>query len=169
MNDIKLIVFDVDGTLTDGGIIIFGDGVEVKRFSDADGLIIRRLPEIGYITAIITGRVSPPVNVRARDLCITMLYHGVNDKVAILSEMCEKACVSLAQTAFIGNDLNDYAAMRLCGWKACPADAAREIKELCDYVSEYNGGHGAVRDILERLLKHCDKYDDMLRLFGVIE
>ncbi|MDR1001414.1 MAG: HAD hydrolase family protein [Clostridiales bacterium] len=163
---IKLIVFDVDGTLTDGGIIISDGGIETKCFSDADGLIIRQLPALGYVTAIITGRISSPVEVRARDLRITKLYHGIGDKVVALRELCGELGIRFAAVAYIGNDLNDYAAMDLCGWKACPADAVEEIKAICDYISKLNGGRGAVRDILAKLLKSENRYADFVKLFG---
>jgi len=166
---IKIIVFDVDGTLTDGGIIISGDGVETKRFSDADGLIMRLLPELGYTTVILTGRVSASVEVRAKDLHISKVFHGISDKVESLKAYCAEIGIELFEVAYIGNDLNDYVAMKICGFKACPSDAAPPICTICDYVSQYSGGHGAVRDVLEYLLKHEGKWNDVLMHWGIKE
>ena len=132
---IKNIIFDVDGTLTDGGIILDSAGKEIKRFCAHDGLIMRVLPEIGIKTIIMTGRKSEAVRTRGEDLKITQIIQGLSDKAAKLTELE----LNLKATAYIGDDLNDYMAMLLCGFKACPADAAQEIKEICDYVSPYNG------------------------------
>ena len=161
---IKTFVFDVDGTLTDGGIVLDDAGREIKRFCAHDGLIVRVLPKIGIKTIILTGRESEVVRIRGGDLKITHIVQGVNDKVSVLVGMD----VNLKETAYIGDDLNDYSAMKLCGFRACPADAAEEIKEICDYVSSYNGGHGAVRDILECVLKSQGQWDEILGIFGIL-
>jgi len=161
------IVFDVDGTLTDGGIFISSNGVEVKQFQAKDGILVRVMPKLGFTTMIMTGRDSELTEIRAKDLCISKVFQGVNDKVAVLREYFAEHGLSGESFAYIGDDVNDYAAMQLCGFKACPADATKEIKDICDYVSPINAGKGAVRDICEYLLRQQGKYDDMLGLFGI--
>jgi 3-deoxy-D-manno-octulosonate 8-phosphate phosphatase (KDO 8-P phosphatase) len=161
------IIFDVDGTLTDGGIIISDNGIEAKQFQAKDGLIIRMLPKLGFTTIIITGRKSELTAVRADDLNISLLMQGVHDKEAALKDYFSEHNLSGERFAFIGDDLNDYAAMQLCSFKFCPADAAKEIREICDYVSIKKGGCGAVRDICEYLLRKQNQYSDLLMLLGL--
>ena len=160
------IVFDVDGTLTDGGITISDSGVESKTFQAKDGLLTRVLPKLGFTTMIITGRDSRLTNIRAEDLRISVLIQGVDDKATVLKQYFTKNRLTRERFAYIGDDLNDYAAMKLCGFKACPDDAAVEIRAICDYVSPRNGGHGAVRDICEHILKKEGKYSELLNFYG---
>lgn len=151
---IKLLFCDVDGTLTDGKIYIGNDGEIMKAFCVKDGYaIVEMLPKYGILPIIITGRQSEIVEKRAYELGIKQVYQGIKDKPALLQLLANEQKVPLSEIAFIGDDLNDFAAMKLCGFKACPADAVQEIRELCDYVSPHNGGHGAVRDICEQILK----------------
>jgi 3-deoxy-D-manno-octulosonate 8-phosphate phosphatase (KDO 8-P phosphatase) len=162
-------VLDVDGTLTDGGISISNAGDEVKTFQAKDGLIIRVLPELKIKTVILTGRNSRLTQIRADELCITHVIQSVMDKAATLSQFLSVHNLIPIQTAYIGDDLNDYAAMNLCGFKACPSDAVDEIKGIADYVSRLSGGHGAVRDICEVLLKQYGRYKEFLKLFGAVK
>ena len=162
---IKTIIFDVDGTLTDGGIIFSDRGQEIKRFSAYDGLVMKVLPQIGIDTIILTGRESEIVRQRGEGLGITRIFQGVLDKEAKLREMSSD--INLEEAAYIGDDLNDYAAMLLCGCRACPANAAEEIKSICEYISSYSGGNGAVRDILEYILKKQRQWDEILKIFKI--
>ena len=163
---IKTVIFDVDGTLTDGGIIYSDSGDEIKKFSALDGLLIRVLPQIGISTIILTGRESEVVRKRGEDLGISRIIQGALNKEKKLREM--ESQINLNETAYIGDDLNDYAAMLLCGFRACPVNAAEEIKKICEYVSLYNGGNGAARDILEHILKKQRQWDEILKIFLVI-
>jgi 3-deoxy-D-manno-octulosonate 8-phosphate phosphatase (KDO 8-P phosphatase) len=164
---IKLLVLDVDGTLTDGGITHHSDGTESKTFSAKDGLILKVLPKLGIDIMILTGRDSPVTIARGEYLKIKYIVQGVDDKVAYLREFMVEQYLEKENAAYIGDDLNDYAAMQLCGFKACPADAAHEIKSICDYISSKNGGDGAVRDICEYLLKQQGKWVEFLSLFKI--
>jgi 3-deoxy-D-manno-octulosonate 8-phosphate phosphatase (KDO 8-P phosphatase) len=164
---IKLIVLDVDGTLTDGGITHHSSSDESKTFSSKDGLILKELYKLDIATLILTGRDSQVVEARGIYLKITDIIQGVSDKTAILQSYLIEHTILLEEVAYIGDDLNDYAAMKLCGFKACPSDATATIKTICDYVSPFLGGHGAVRDICEHLLQRIDRYDEFLRLFGI--
>jgi len=161
------IIFDVDGTLTDGGIIISGNGVESKQFQAKDGLLIRVLPKLGFTTMIITGRNSELTKIRADDLHISTVFQGIDDKAEIIRRYIAENGLDGSRFAYIGDDLNDYEVMKLCIFKACPADATKEIRDLCDYVSTEKGGHGAARDICEYLLRRQNQYENFLKLFGV--
>ncbi|MCL1797144.1 MAG: HAD hydrolase family protein [Eggerthellaceae bacterium] len=160
------IIFDVDGTLTDGGITISSNGVESKQFQAKDGLLVRVLPKLGFTTMILTGRNSELTAIRAKDLAISVVFQGVNNKIEVLEQYFLEHGLTGANFAYIGDDLNDYEAMQMCAFKACPADATREIRRICDYISPIKAGHGAVRDICEHLLYEQNQYDDMLALFG---
>jgi len=163
---IKLLVCDVDGTLTDGAIVYGNNDTENKTFSVKDGLILKALFRFGIELVFLTGRKSEAVNRRAADLDAVAIQ-GVDDKATALKILFSERNIESGQCAYIGDDLNDYTAMKLCGFKACPADAVTEIRELCDYVSPYNAGHGAVRDICEYMLRREGKYDDFLAFYGV--
>lgn len=150
----KLLVMDVDGTLTDGKIYIGSKGEEFKSFNVKDGYAINEmLHKNGIKTAIITGRESEIVNIRARELSIDCVYQNVSDKVETLKQIVELYGISIDEVAYIGDDLNDFEAMKKCGITGCPADAVDEIKKISNYVSKYNGGEGAVRDFIEWIIK----------------
>jgi len=161
------IVFDIDGTLTDGSIIISDNGGESKRFQAKDGLIVRALPQLGFTTIIMTGRNSEAAQIRSEDLHISVFFHGVVDKAMVLQTYLKEHKLQHKRFAYIGDDLNDYEAMKQCAFKACPADATKEIRMLCDYVSPLPAGYGAVRDICEYLLRRQDQYAAFLKLFGL--
>ncbi len=163
---IQLLICDVDGTLTDSSIY-YGDGnIELKVFNAKDGAALKPLPRFGIEVIFLTGRESEAVKRRAADLNATAIQ-GIADKATALTALLAERGIAPEQCAYIGDDINDYTAMRLCGFKACPADAAAEIKSICGYVSPYNGGRGAVRDICERLLKHEGKYTSLLACYGI--
>ena len=163
---IDMIILDVDGTLTDCTIFYSDNNIETKAFSAKDGAILGPLNHLGIEIVFLTGRKSEAVARRARDLNAEAIQ-GVAVKAPVLGELLAKRNVNPKHCAYIGDDLNDYAAMKMCGFKACPSDAAEEIRDLCDYVSPYRGGHGAVRDICEHILKQTGKYDDFLNHYGV--
>lgn len=154
----KLFVMDVDGTLTDGKIYIGSKGEEFKSFNVKDGYAINNmLHKNGIKTAIITGRESEIVNIRARELNIDYVYQNVKDKLEILKQIAELYNITFEEVAYIGDDLNDFEAMKKCGVIGCPADAVDEIKNISNYISKYNGGEGAVRDFIEWIIKQRDK------------
>jgi len=159
------IIFDIDGTLTDGGIIFSNNGSESKTFQAKDGLLMRKLPDLGITTIIMTGSNSEATNARAEDLRISLVFKGVDDKAALLRKFVDENALNIKRFAYIGDDLNDYSIMKLCAFKACPIDAVEEIRGICDYISTKKGGYGAVRDICEYLLRKQNQYEDFLRLF----
>lgn len=168
MHNISFIILDVDGTLTDGSIIHSSTGAEIKNFSVKDGLVLKVLPKLGIPVVFLTGRNSTITEKRGKELDVQDVLQGVSDKKSALLAYMAKHSMNADNVAYIGDDLNDYAAMRLCGFKACPADAVAEICDICDYISPFAGGHGAVRDICEFILKREGKHRDFLSMFGVI-
>lgn len=145
---IKLLVMDVDGTLTDGRIYIGAYGEMMKAFDVKDGFGIAQIRKRGVIPIIITGRTSDIVRRRAEELEITELYQGVADKLHKLKDVAEKYKCMPEQIAYIGDDLNDLDCIRYCGVTACPGDAVEEVKDLAGYVCKSYGGQGAVREFI---------------------
>ena len=151
---IKLLVMDVDGTLTDGRIYIGAQGEMMKAFDVKDGYAIAQiLPQAGVTPVIITGRNSAIVEERAKELHITELYQGVTDKLGKLKAVAKKHAVSSNEIAYIGDDLNDLECIKYCGYTGCPNDAVGEIKAKVSYVCSNNGGRGALRVFVEWFLK----------------
>lgn len=151
---VKLLVMDVDGTLTDGKIYIGPDGEVMKAFDIKDGYGIHKiLPQYGIVPVIITGRTSKIVEIRAAELGIKELYQGKHDKVETLMQVLKKYSCEPGSAAYIGDDILDLSCMKVCGVKGCPSDAVSEIKSICDYVCKAPGGHGAVREFIEWLIR----------------
>lgn len=154
MEKIKLLVMDVDGTLTDGKINMGKQGEVFKSFDIKDGYGIHEiLPRYHIRSAIITGRQSAIVENRANELEIDFVIQGVKDKLEKVKEIAHKMDISLQEVAFIGDDMIDLICMTECGLSGCPADAVMEIKERADFVSRYDGGKGAVREFIEWLTR----------------
>jgi len=153
MKPIKLLVMDVDGTLTDGKINMGVDGELFKAFDIKDGYAINELlPVNGIVPVIITGRSSKIVENRARELHIKELYQGKHDKLETLKEVMRKYDCSKENVAYIGDDILDMCCMKESGYVGCPADAVEEVKRMADFISPHFGGRGAVRDFVEWLL-----------------
>jgi 3-deoxy-D-manno-octulosonate 8-phosphate phosphatase (KDO 8-P phosphatase) len=154
MNDkIKLLVMDVDGTLTDGKINMGPEGELFKSFHIRDGYAINEmLPAHGIVPAIITGRTSKIVENRAKELHITELYQGRHDKLDTLKELMWKYDCQKENVAYIGDDILDIICMKECGLVGCPADACQQVKELSDYICTCKGGEGAVREFVEFII-----------------
>ncbi len=163
---IKLIVLDVDGTLTDGKLYIDNFGNEMKSFDVKDGLAISQSVKLGIKFAIITGKTSKIVERRGNELGIHEIIQGSYDKVKDLNNILQKYNLTYEETAYIGDDLIDLKPMRLCKFKACPKDSVQEIIEICDFVSSKNGGNGAVREILEKLLKNQGLWEKVINNFS---
>ena len=158
MSKIKLLVMDVDGTLTDGKIYMGNNGEVMKAFDVKDGCGIKDiLPTLGITPVIITGRVSKIVENRAKEIGITELHQGVRDKLAVLKEVSEKYNASPDEIAYIGDDINDLECIEYCGFTACPADAVEEVRQKVSFVCQNDGGKGAVRDFIKKLIFRVDK------------
>lgn len=150
MSKIKLLVMDVDGTLTDGKIYMGNNGEVMKAFDVKDGCGIKDiLPTLGITPVIITGRVSQIVENRTKEIGITELHQGVRDKLAVLKEVAEKYNASQNEIAYIGDDINDLECIEYCGFTACPADAVDEVKKSVNYICEKDAGGGAIRELIQ--------------------
>ena len=150
---IQLVVFDVDGVLTEGQIIYTDQGAEAKAFDVKDGLGIRVASEAGLGVALMTGRTSQVIQRRGRDLRITDVLQRVGDKGAALRQLAAGKEIALERVAFMGDDLNDREAMRAAGVAIAPADAVLEIRKEADLVTEAEGGRGAAREAVEAILR----------------
>lgn len=148
----RLLAMDIDGTLTDGAILIGPSGEAMKRFSVRDGFGLRLLAEAGIILVIITGRESEIVRQRAAELRITEVHQAVKDKQALLARLCAERGLALDQAAFAGDDWPDLPAMRACGFAVAPADAEPAVLATAHWVAPRRGGHGAMRDVAEFIL-----------------
>jgi len=154
--NIKAIVFDVDGVLTDGGIIYDNSGMEIKRFNVKDGQIISHLKNVGFIVGAITGRNSQVVKNRCEELKLDFHYHGSSDKLVQYEKIKERYALIDEQIAYIGDDIIDLCILSRCGVSATPQDARTYIKEHVDYVTPSKGGDGALRDLADMILKEQD-------------
>ena len=150
---IRLVAFDIDGVMTDGGLTYTDDGHELKTFNVQDGLGIKLLQKAGIEVAIITGRKSGVVAARARDLGIEHVHQGVADKRATLAALLERLGMQWPECAFMGDDLIDLPAMTRCGLAIAPANARPVVKEIAHTVTEAGGGRGAVREAAELILE----------------
>ena len=150
---IKMLVMDVDGTLTDGHIYVGAEGEMMKAFHVQDGYgIAHILPQLGITPVIITGRSSQIVQKRAAELKITHLHQGIGDKLSKLREVAAELNVTAEEIAYIGDDVNDLDCIRWCGCTACPADAVPEVLAAVDYVCKRDGGRGAVREFIDDVI-----------------
>ena len=153
LKSIELLVLDVDGVLTDGGLWFDAEGHLSKRFDVRDGLGIRLLQQAGLQVAFLSGGQGGATEVRARQLGISHCLVGIKDKPAALTALQNQLEVSVDQTAFVGDDLNDLAVRRNVKLLLAPSDACRPIRRQADAVLHHKGGHGAVRELAERVLK----------------
>lgn len=160
--NVKLLICDVDGVLTDGKIYIGNDGELFKAFNVKDGLGIKMLLANQIDVAILTARSSKILEKRTQELGITNVLQGQRDKVAGLKVLSEKTGVDPQNMAYIGDDLPDYAVIQKVGLRACPSDANDEIVKLCTFQSRFEGGNGAVRELAEFILKSQGKWEKTL-------
>jgi len=151
---IRLLVLDVDGTLTDGGMYYSVAGEIVKKFSTKDGHGIGKIRNNGIEVAIITAEKSEIVQSRAQKLGIKHCFTGIKDKKTVLGQLCTDLGISFENVAYIGDDDGDLDCLKAVGFPACPADAEFEIKPYCDYICKARGGYGAVREVCEFILCH---------------
>ena len=148
-----MVIFDVDGTLTDGKINISADGEVFKSFNVKDGYRIYELKKHNIIPAIITGRSSKIVEKRAKELKIDEVYQDVSDKLTVYKLLRDKYNLDDEEIAYMGDDLNDLQCLKQCGLAGCPNDAVEDIKDYCDFVSRKCGGDGAAREFLDRIIE----------------
>lgn len=150
---VELLLVDCDGVLTDGGVTWANDAIEAKTFHIRDGLGLKLWQRAGYRAGIVTGRSSRVVTLRAEELGLTIVRQGVGDKREAVEVILNETGLSWEQTAFIGDDLPDLACIMRCGVGVAVADACAEVRAAARLVTMLPGGAGAVREVVERLLK----------------
>jgi 3-deoxy-D-manno-octulosonate 8-phosphate phosphatase (KDO 8-P phosphatase) len=165
LTDIKLLVFDVDGVLTDGRLYYGPEGDELKAFSARDGAGLKYLMRAGLQCGILSGRDSTALQRRCEDLGITHVITGAKFKEPELLKLLESLKLSPTEAGYVGDDLMDLPPMRLAGWSACPADAVEEVRAAADYVASARGGRGAAREVVEHLLKAQGKWDSIMERY----
>jgi YrbI family 3-deoxy-D-manno-octulosonate 8-phosphate phosphatase len=163
---IRLVLSDVDGVLTDGGVLFDNEGIELKQFHIRDGLGIRLWQRAGHTFGIITGRTSQIVKVRAAELGIEIVRQGFDDKLPVLREVAQQVGVEMEEICYIGDDLPDLPPVRHAGMGVAVADAAAELRDAAHYVTQTPGGRGAVREVIELALKAQRRWEDMVRKFA---
>ena len=159
---IRMLILDVDGVMTDGGIIYSNSGEELKSFHVRDGTGIKMLIREGIKVVIISGRRSRSVDYRAQELGIKEVYQGVKDKVEVFKEILKKYKIDPQQVGFVGDDLIDIPLLLRVGFSAVVADAIEEVKQNVDYITKNPGGRGAVREICDLILKSQGKWEKYL-------
>ncbi len=162
---ISLILSDVDGVLTDGGVIYNNQGIEIKRFHIRDGLGIKLWQRAGYRFGLITARNSHIVKVRSAELGIDIVRQGFEEKLPVVREVIEQLHLEPREVCYIGDDLTDLAAINLVGLGVAVADAADEVRAAADFVTQLPGGRGAVRETIQFLLKAQDRWQDLIRKY----
>ena len=162
---IRWFIMDVDGVLTDGSIVYDSDGREIKRFCVKDGIGINLLHNVGIKTAFITSRSSSMVEKRGKELKITEIIQGASDKLAWYEKVKEKYHILDDEILYIGDDFVDLPVLRKVGFPVTVPDAPDELKEICVYVTQKQGGDGAVREVAELLLKLSGKFEEAVRRY----
>ena len=160
MKRIRLIILDVDGVLTDGGIYMGPDGEAMKRFDIKDGAGIVLWGRVGGMTAILTGRSSKIVENRAKELHISIVRQGCTNKRAAYEELKEELQVTDDEVAYIGDDIIDLPVMRQVGLPIAVGDAAPEVHEIASFTTNHAGGHGAIREAVERILRAQGRFEE---------
>lgn len=147
--NIKYLVVDVDGTMTDGGIYYDENGNEFKKFCTKDAAGFFAAHYVGIKIIVITGRKCKATERRMKELKVNYIYQNIRDKKSFLEDFMFENNVKKEEIGYIGDDLNDFAPMKLTGFVGCPSDGCKEVKEIADYISNIKGGYGAVRDVIE--------------------
>lgn len=159
LKKVSTFIFDVDGVLTDGSLLVMPDGEFLRRMNIKDGYAMALAVKRGYRIAIISGGHSTGVPVRLRRLGIEEVFMGVENKLKVYDQLLEKYSLTDEQVLFMGDDIPDLPLIKRCGVPCCPADAVTEILQKSIYVSLKEGGHGCVRDVIEQVLRLHGNWD----------
>jgi len=160
---IKVIITDVDGVLTDGGIIYDNNFNEYKKYNVKDGQIISHLKKLGFIVGVITGRKSEVVKKRMEELKFTFHFHGVKDKLKVYEIIKNKYSIKDEEIAYIGDDIIDLSILSRCGLSVAPNDAREYIKYEVDFVTKSKGGEGVLRDVADLILKEQNLLKNLIK------
>jgi 3-deoxy-D-manno-octulosonate 8-phosphate phosphatase (KDO 8-P phosphatase) len=168
---IRLLLMDVDGVLTDGKLYNVpapdGSMAETKGFDSQDGIALQWLSRLGIAGGVISGRVSPATTERAKQVKFKYVYQGHTEKIPILQEILADAKIDASEVAYIGDDFTDVVVMRRVGLAIATANARPEVKPVAHYVTQAAGGQGAVREVVELLLKAQGRWDEILKQYEV--
>lgn len=159
LSDITTLIFDVDGVLTDGTITVTTDGEMLRTMNIKDGFALKMAVDAGYSVCIISGGSNEGVRKRLSGLGIKDIYLGAHNKIEQLNDYFNKNNITKAQTLYMGDDIPDFPVMQIVALPCCPQDAVPEIKTISKYISHKNGGQGAVRDVIEQVLKVQGKWN----------
>jgi YrbI family 3-deoxy-D-manno-octulosonate 8-phosphate phosphatase len=162
---IELLLADVDGVLTDGRVVVNNQGIETKQFHIRDGMGIRLWQKAGYRFGVVSLRSSQIVKMRAAELDISIVRQGAVDKLATTLEILAEHGLSPQQACYIGDDLPDLRVVRAVGLGVAVADACPELREAAGYVTQLAGGNGAVREVVELILKAQRRWDDVIQAY----
>ena len=160
LSQITTFIFDVDGVLTDGNVILESSGEMVRTMHTKDGYALQHAVKKGYHIVIISGGSSIMVKKRLEGLGIKYIFLGKDQKLPVLNEHLKKHNISLNQVLYMGDDIPDLPCLKMVGISSCPKDASVEVREVCDYISHINGGKGCVRDVLEQTMRIQNKWMD---------
>jgi len=153
LQPIKSFVFDFDGVMTDGSVWVYADRETVRAGNIKDGFAVQYAVKKGYTVAVISGATSASIDNRMQMLGVTQCYTGCGNKIETYEQFLKKNGLTDSQVLYMGDDLPDYPLLQRAGVSACPADAAVEVRDMVDYISLYDGGHGCVRDVIEQVLR----------------
>ncbi len=159
LKNISCFIFDVDGVLTNGDVIVMPNGILVRKMNIKDGYALQLAIKKGYKVWIISGGNSVEVQERLQKLGVKEVHMGVNDKRSLVKKLVAEHHVQLDSVLYMGDDMPDYEAMKMAGVAACPKDAAFDIKSIASYISMANGGEGCVREVVEKVLKLNNHWD----------
>jgi 3-deoxy-D-manno-octulosonate 8-phosphate phosphatase (KDO 8-P phosphatase) len=165
LTKITLLALDVDGVMTDGTLVINADGSETKFFNSLDGHGIRMWQRAGLKTALISGRASTPTERRAEQLQIEYVFQDCHYKLPVVEQRTEQLGLSPENMAFVGDDLTDMPVMRYVGFAVAVANAVDEVKQCADYVTTRPGGSGAVREVIEYILKNSGRWQELMKRY----
>jgi 3-deoxy-D-manno-octulosonate 8-phosphate phosphatase (KDO 8-P phosphatase) len=163
---IELILSDVDGVMTDGGIYVQDNGEQIIKFHIRDGMGVRLWREAGKRFGIVTGRKLESVKKRAADLWMNIVRLGVDDKLPEVDRLAAEFGITREQVCFIGDDLLDLATIRAVGFGVAVADGAEDVRSAAKYTTSVRGGQGAVREVVELILKNTGRWEDVLKRYG---
>lgn len=162
---IEMLVMDVDGVLTDGTLIIHADGSESKHFNSLDGHGIRMWKRAGLDVALISGRASEPTLRRAEQLQIEHVFQDCHSKLPVFETLLEQVGLPPEKAAYIGDDLTDLPVIRYAGFGVAVASAVAEVKRYADYVTARPGGRGAIREVIEHILKSSGRWGELMKRY----
>lgn len=167
LEQVRLLVFDLDGVLTNGKILVMPDGEWIREMDIKDGYAIQHAVKSGLIVAVITGSSSKPVKERLLKLGVELFFENTPQKSLIINQLLSKFNIDKSSALFMGDDIPDLDAFQAVGVKTCPADAVTELLQQADYISPKSGGNGSVRDIIEKVLRTQGKWSAPMNIQSI--